>query len=153
MACGPFFKHIWATLLLSDSKPKNHNHLILCFHSGAYDDPRHALLCDLQFFLSTFDPFYLQFSHHYIHIFTVIYFNSLLLFGHYSFIACRAFGCFKPSHWVPFQQLNVSILFVFLLHHNVILAYYFMAVTACRYSSYFDNPFFSTYSFRVYIPT
>jgi len=100
---GEFFKHIWATFLIGDSNPGNHNRLILCFHNEAYNEPLYALLCDLQFFLSIFDPFYLQFSHHYVHIFTVTYFNSLLLFGHYSFIACKVFGRFRPSHWVPFQ--------------------------------------------------
>jgi len=37
----------------------NHNCLILCSYNGAYNDPWCALLCDLQFFLSKFDPFYL----------------------------------------------------------------------------------------------
>lgn len=104
VVCGDFFKHIWATFLIGDSNPDNHNHLILYFHNGAYNDPRYALLCDLQFFLSIFDSFYLQLSHHYVHIFTVIYSNSLLLFGHYSFVACKAIGCFRSSHWVSFQQ-------------------------------------------------
>ena len=107
-----FFKHIGATFLISDSNPDNHNRLILYFHNEAYNDPRCAFLCDWQFFQSIFGSFYLQFSHHYVHNFIVTYLNSLLLFGHYSFIACKAFGCF--SHWVPLQQLNVSILFMFL---------------------------------------
>jgi len=102
VVCREFFKHIWATFLIGDSNPDDHSHLLLYFHNGAYNDRGCALLCDLQFFLSVFALFYLQLSHHYVHIFTVTYMNSLLLFGHYSFIACKAFGCFRPSHWVPF---------------------------------------------------
>ena len=104
VVCGDFFKHIWSTFLIGDSNPDNLSCLILSFHNGAYNDSRCASLCDLQFFLSIFDSFYLQLSHHYVHIFTVIYSNSLLLFGHYSFVACKAIGCFRSSHWVSFQQ-------------------------------------------------
>jgi len=110
---GEFFKHIWETFLIGDSNPDNHNCLILCFHIGAYNDPR----CVTMWFAVLSKHIWsilLQFSHHYVHIFTVTYFNLLLLFEHSSFIACKAFGCFKPRHWVPFQQLNVPILFVFL---------------------------------------
>jgi len=32
--------------------------------------------------------------------------NSLLLTKHYSRTVCKAFGCCKPIHWEPFQQLN-----------------------------------------------
>ena len=59
VVCGEFFKHIWATFLIGDLNPDNHSRLILYLHNGAYNDPRYALLCDLQFFLSIFDPFYL----------------------------------------------------------------------------------------------
>ena len=102
VVCGDFFNHIWSTFLIGDSNLDNLSHLILSFHNGAYNDSRCASLCDLQFFLSIFDSFYLQLSHHYVHIFTVTYSNSLLLFGRYPFVACKAIGCFKPSHSVPF---------------------------------------------------
>jgi len=54
VVCREFFKHTWATFLIGDSNHNNHNHLILCFHNRAYNDPRYMLLCDLQLFLSMF---------------------------------------------------------------------------------------------------
>jgi len=124
VVCGDFFKHIWATFLISDLNPDNHTRLILYFHNGAYNDPRCAFLCDLQFFLSIFDSFYLQLSHHYVHIFTFTYLNSLLLFGYYSFIACKAFGCFKISHWVPLQQLMYPY-----------CSYFYVTITPCWHTT------------------
>jgi len=90
-----------------------------------------------------------QFSHHCVHTFIATYIKSLLLFGHYLFIAWKVFGCFKPSHWVPFWWLNRSILFVFLSHRSIMLAYYSIPVIVCRYSNYFGNPSFTSIAYLI----
>ena len=91
---------------------------IPCFHNGAYNDPRYAVLCDLQF---SYAYLIHSTSSSAITVFILLLKPTLT-------------PCFYLA-----PTLNVSILFVFIWHCNITLAYYFMAMTAFCCSSYFDS--------------
>ena len=101
---------------------------ILCCHNGAYNDPRYAVVCDLQF------------SYAYLTHST----SSLAITVFILLLKPTLTPCFYLA-----PTLNGSILFVFLWHCNIMLAYYFMAMTAFCCSSYFDSPILASAAYLI----